>query len=63
MVSSCSLKILLMHPIDLDGIDPDEMTCREKKMLNAYHKMVWEKISPYLNDDEREWLKEYTREI
>ncbi|WP_366008719.1 M24 family metallopeptidase C-terminal domain-containing protein, partial [uncultured Eubacterium sp.] len=24
---------------------------------------VWEKISPYLNDDEREWLKEYTREI
>ena len=50
-------------PIDLDGIDPDEMTCREKKMLNAYHKMVWEKISPYLNDDEREWLKEYTREI
>ena len=41
-------------PIDLDGIDPDEMTCREKKMLNAYHKMVWEKISPYLNDDERE---------
>ena len=50
-------------PIDLDGIDPDEMTCREKKLLNAYHKMVWEKISPYLNDDEREWLKEYTREI
>ena len=50
-------------PIDLDGIDPDEMTCREKKMLNAYHKTVWEKISPYLNDDEREWLKEYTREI
>ena len=39
------------------------MTCREKKMLNSYHKMVWEKISPYLNDDEREWLKEYTREI
>ena len=39
------------------------MTGREKKLLNAYHKMVWEKISPYLNDDEREWLKEYTREI
>ena len=50
-------------PIDLDGIDPDEMTGREKQMLNAYHKMVWEKISPYLNGDEREWLKEYTREI
>ena len=50
-------------PIDLDGIVPEEMTGREKKLLNAYHKMVWEKISPYLNDDEREWLKEYTREI
>ena len=50
-------------PIDLDGIIPEEMTGREKKLLNAYHRRVWEKISPYLNDDEREWLKEYTREI
>lgn len=50
-------------PIDLDAIDADEMTGREKKMLNDYHKKVYEVISPYLNDDEKKWLQEYTREI
>jgi Xaa-Pro aminopeptidase len=50
-------------PIDLDGIDPEEMTGRERGWLNDYHKMVYEKISPFLTDEEREWLKVYTREI
>lgn len=50
-------------PIDLDAIIPEEMSGREKKMLNEYHAMVYEKVAPYLNDDERAWLKEYTREI
>ncbi|WP_337643030.1 M24 family metallopeptidase C-terminal domain-containing protein, partial [Anthropogastromicrobium sp.] len=30
---------------------------------NDYHKMVYEKISPYMTPEENEWLKEYTREI
>lgn len=50
-------------PIDLDAIIPEEMSGREKKMLNEYHAMVYEKVAPYLNDDERAWLEEYTREI
>jgi Xaa-Pro aminopeptidase len=50
-------------PIDLDAIDPDEMTGREKKLLNDYHKKVYETISPYLNEDEKEWLKHYTRSL
>ena len=50
-------------PIDLDAIDPEEMSRRERKLLNDYHKNVYEKISPYLTDEEREWLKIYTREI
>lgn len=50
-------------PIDLDGIDPEELSAREKKQLNDYHKMVYEKISPFLTPEENEWLKEYTREI
>ncbi len=50
-------------PIDLDGIDPEELSRREKKQLNDYHKMVYEKVSPFLTDEEREWLKIYTREI
>ena len=50
-------------PIDLDAIIPEEMTGRERKLLNEYHKMVFEKISPYLEKEEVEWLKLYTREI
>ena len=50
-------------PIDLDAILPEEMTAAERGFLNAYHKMVYEKISPFLDEAERMWLKEYTREI
>lgn len=50
-------------PIDLDAIIPEEMTAGERKLLNDYHKMVYEKISPYLTPEEQEWLKEYTRAI
>lgn len=50
-------------PIDLDAIIPEEMTGTERKLLNDYHKMVYEKISPYLTTEEQEWLKEYTRAI
>lgn len=50
-------------PIDLDGIDPEEMSKTEREWLNNYHKDVYEKISPYLNDEEKEWLKGYTRAI
>ena len=50
-------------PIDLDAIDPDQMSLREKEMLNNYHKKVYEVISPYLTEEENEWLKKYTRAI
>ena len=50
-------------PIDLDAINPDIMSAEDKKMLNDYHKQVFEKISPYLNEEETEWLRKYTREI
>ena len=50
-------------PIDLDGIDPEQMSKVEREWLNNYHKDVYEKIGPHLNDEEREWLKEYTRAI
>ncbi len=50
-------------PIDLDGIDPEEMSRDEREWLNNYHKDVYEKIGPHLTDEEREWLKRYTRAI
>lgn len=50
-------------PIDLDAILPEEMTSKERKELNDYHKMVYEKISPFLNQEEQAWLAYYTRPI
>ena len=50
-------------PIDLDGIDPEQMSPREKRMLNDYHKKVYEVLSPYMTEEENEWLKKYTRAI
>ena len=50
-------------PIDLDGIDPEQMSPREKQMLNDYHEKVYEVLSPYMTEEENEWLKKYTRAI
>ena len=50
-------------PIDLDGIDVTQMNQDEKEYLNAYHEQVYHKISPFLSEDEKEWLKVYTRAI
>lgn len=41
-------------PIDLDGIDPEQMSPREKQMLNDYHKKVYEVLSPYMTEEENE---------
>lgn len=50
-------------PIDLDGIDPEEMSRSEREWLNRYHQEVYEKIGPHLTEEERQWLKQYTRAI
>ncbi|QKE72028.1 aminopeptidase P family protein [Arthrobacter citreus] len=50
-------------PIDLAGINKDMLTESEKQWLNNYHQEVFTKLGPYLNEEEREWLKDETREI
>lgn len=50
-------------PMDLDAILPDIMTAEERQLLNDYHSAVYEKLSPYLEGDEKEWLRKYTRAV
>lgn len=50
-------------PIDLDAIDPEQMTKREREYLNEYHATVYKTLSPYMTEEENEWLKRYTRAI
>lgn len=56
-------EVLTLVPFDLDAIDASLLRDDEKTQLNAYHNLVFESVSPYLSDDEREWLKSYTRAI
>lgn len=56
-------EVLTFVPIDLKGIDFNLLTSSEKLWLNEYHKGVYEKISPFLDEEERQWLKEETRSI
>ncbi len=56
-------EFLTYVPIDLDAIDKSLMRPEDIEHLNQYHKAVYEKISPYLEKEEKEWLKEATRSI
>ncbi len=47
-------------PIDLDGIDPEYMDSSDIKKLNAYHKSVFDTLSPYIDSPH---LAELTRAI
>lgn len=54
---------LTMVPFDLDGVLPEQMTERERALLNAYHAKVYETIALQLEPKEREWLAQATRAI
>ncbi len=58
-----NFEMLTYVPIDLDGIDKQYLNSTDIEQINRYHQMVYEKVSPYLNSEEREWLQTYTREI
>ncbi|MBF0710765.1 MULTISPECIES: aminopeptidase P family protein [unclassified Gemella] len=56
-------EVITYVPFDLEAIDFSLMTDVDRKELNKYHAKVYELIAPHLTKEEREWLKEVTREI
>ena len=54
---------LTYAPIDLEAIDVQYLTEKQRQYLNEYHKAVREKVMEYLPEEEKEWLVEATREI
>lgn len=50
-------------PIDLDGVEMSLLEETDRKRLNAYHEEVFERLSPYFQGDELEWLREVTRKV
>ena len=54
---------LTYTPIDLEAIDIAYLSDEQVKYLNEYHKAVYERVSPYLTEEEGKWLADVTREI
>lgn len=54
------LETITFVPFDRDGIDATLLTSDEKQWLNDYHADVYATIAPYLDEAEKEWLKEVT---
>lgn len=50
-------------PIDLEGVDVSLLDEEEREWLNNYHRTVYEKLSPYLNEEEKKFLEKETRSI
>lgn len=51
------LEPLTLCPIDLTPIIWEMMTPEEVAYLNTYHKKVCDELSPYLDEEDKEWLK------
>ena len=54
---------LTLCPIDTLPIVKYMLSEEEKNWLNMYHKMVCDKLLPYLDDSEKRWLIDATKEI
>lgn len=54
---------LTLCPIDTAPIDVSMLSDEEVEWLNSYHRRVYDAISPHVSMDEREWLREATKEI
>jgi Xaa-Pro aminopeptidase len=54
---------LTLCPFDLDAVEPELMSARERRLLNDYHARVRAALRPYMTDRENEWLAKATRKI
>ena len=59
----CYFKNLTYVPFDKESLLPELMTSRDIMLFNRYQKNVYERISPYLCDDDKKWLESYTKPI
>lgn len=54
---------ITLCPICKKGIIKEMLTAEEVKWFNDYHRTVYEKLSPSLNEEEKKWLLEATKAI
>lgn len=56
-------KTVTLFPYDHNLIDTDLLTAPEIDWINNYHTTVYNRLSPFLNEEEKKWLKEKTAVI
>ncbi len=61
--SFLQFETLTLCPIDKEPIITSMLTSEEREWLDSYHQMVYERLSPYLNEAEQEWLREATEKL
>lgn len=54
---------LTLCPIDTTPVMTEMLTDEERRWLNDYHATVRERLTPYLDSDDAEWLRKATIEI
>lgn len=54
---------LTLCPIDLSPVKKEMLLPEEKEWLNAYHRTVYDRLSPHLEGEDREWLASACAEI
>ena len=54
---------LTLCPISKEAVIIDMMNDEELKWFNEYHQMVYDRLHPYLNEEEQAWLKEATSSL
>ena len=59
----CYFKNLTYVPFDKEALLPELMTSRDIRLFNRYQKNVYDRISPYLCEDDKKWLEIYTKPI
>lgn len=57
------MESLTLCPIDTAPIDVLLLTEEEKNWLNVYHQLVFEKLSPWLDEEDKNWLQEATKSL
>ena len=54
---------LTLVPFDREGILPEQMSEKEKQLLNEYHQKVYDTIGPFLEEPVRAWLAQQTQPV
>ncbi|MBC7616460.1 MAG: aminopeptidase P family protein [Pedobacter sp.] len=58
-----AFEALTLAPIDTSIVRKELLETSHINWLNSYHQLVFEKLNPYLNEDESKFLREMTKEI